>query len=150
MLPEIFVQGYAYNDVKFVLPSDIDPKDFKAIHEKPQLMGLRLRDYALKGGKIGLELGDTNRVAKDPGYWYGAVCEVFSLDKQTEDRIGTLTLTQRDKDGAVVNTTELALEDLDTSHLLDRLTSEALNFHANTVGPGPHQQPTPLPRRPRR
>lgn len=61
--------------------------------------------------------------------------------KQIDDRVGVFLLRQMLGDQPI-QTIELDLEELDTAHLLDRLTSETLHMHAQTCGPGPRAKPS--------
>lgn len=143
MQPDINVRGYSYNGVSFSVTEDMPSDILEKIKGKGSVPGLHLRDYVLDGGEIHMTLSDANRVESDPGYWYAAKCERWSLEKQTEDRVGTILLRQMSVDDKPRKTIELALEDLDNGHILDRLIGETLNFHADTVGPGPlGQKPT--------
>ncbi len=148
---DLNVRGYSYAGVTFWVTDSIPPKVLKAIRKGGPVSGLHLRDYALDGGEVHMLLSAENRQDSDPGYWYAAKCERWPEDRQTRKRIGTILLRQMGADDQLIQTRELALEDLDNGHLLDRLTSETLRMHADTFGTGPLGEPTAVlkKRRPR-
>lgn len=138
MLENLIVKGYRYSDLNFFLPLSLSQEVRDSIDNAGALAGLRLRDYVLDGGRVGIDLGETNRSPDQPEFWYSAQCKTLPPEQQTDDTIGSITLNRHSSDGVVVQTQELNLEELDNSHILDRLRSAAIEFHTEIMGQGPH------------
>jgi hypothetical protein len=139
---DLTVQGYRYHDVAFVAVVD-DAKPGK------KLNALELRDFGLDGGEIHLSLKEGNRAVGDEGVWYAIKCtNTKTLDKN--DQMGTIAIKQLDADYRELNAKVVPLEELDNGHLIDRLISECLHFHAESFGPGPHASPEVATRKSRK
>lgn len=141
-LSDITVQGYRYNDVAFVAVVEDDQPEKK-------LNALELRDFGLGGGEIHLSLKDNNRVPGDEGVWYAIKC-VRTQEMDDNDRIGTIAIKQMAEDYKELRAISLPLDELDNSHLIDRLISECLHLHADTFGDGPHTTRSPPSHQPRK
>lgn len=141
MFDDLIVSGYRYADLTFVLPESMDAAKFEDLFSEPALTGLKLRDYVLEGGRIGVEVGELNHVEGKPQYWYTAQASLLPSDQHTDDNIGTLTVEQRTPDQTIVATDVVTLDDLDNGHVLDHLRGAVLELHAKTLGPGPHEDP---------
>lgn len=137
-LEDLEVKGYRYHDVEFSAVSS------KKGDEGIVLDSLGLRDFGLSGGEIHLSLKSSNRTENDPGVWYAVRCTLKDIDKQTARNIGTLAIKQLMPDYRELKSVVKTLEELDNSHLLDRIISECLQLHAQKFGNGPH---APSPKR---
>ena len=138
-LNDLTIEGYRYNDVR--LTAVVGPEHEGK--EGARLDPLALREFGLNGGEIHISLPESNRTADDPGVWYATKCVVDSESLAQggtgpNHRIGELLIKQMGADDQEMLQVCLELEELDTSHLVDRLVSETLSLHAATFGPGPH------------
>lgn len=134
MPSNIEIEGYDYDAVSFGYEEPIMGNGKKPLKG---LNGLQLRNHALAGGVVHVLIGESNRVPNDPGFFYAFKCKTLPDLKGDEDVIGTITIHRLTESYDVVSKRELDLEELDNSHLLDRIRGEILNWHAQTCGPGP-------------
>lgn len=143
MLDTLEMEGYRLAELSFgfvgPLLGAIGKQDSKAIN------GLELRDHGLAGGEIHVFLSCANRSPTDPGYWYAIKCD----HDQTADTevVGTIHIRRMNASGRKVDEMCCSLEELDRSHLLDRIQGEVLAWHARACGPGPFAKIAPRPRR---
>ena len=137
------VEGYDYGGLTFAIPGALLGKPGRK-RAKGSANALELRDHGLAGGEIQLQLSDTNRVPNDPGFYYAAKC--FMYEKKTDQgHIGKMVLRRLTEQHGLVSETSVELDDLDNSHLVDRLISEVLRWHAQACGPGPLATPPKKP-----
>lgn len=135
----ILVQGYRYADVSLTAVLDQE----QTLPEGKRLDPLELREFGLDGGEIHINLLDGNRAANDQGVWYASKCVVDPKAQAKggtgpNHRIGDLLIKQMGADYQEMRLVELDLEELDNSHLIDRIVSAVLRLHAETFGPGPY------------
>lgn len=141
MFEDLIIDGYRYSDLSFFLPSGLDQETRDSIEKGGAVAGLRLRDYVLDGGRLGIDIGESNEAPNTSETWYEAQCSTLPSEEQTDETIGTFTLKQHGIHNTVTQTQVLNLEELDNSHVLDRLRSAVIQLHAETFGPGPHKAP---------
>lgn len=133
------VEGYDYKGLTFAIPGALLGKLGRK-RTKGSANALELRDHGLAGGEIQLQLSDTNRVPNDPGFYYAAKC--FMYEKETDQgHTGKMVLRRLTEQHGLVSETFVELDELDNSHLVDRLISEVLRWHAQACGPGPLAPP---------
>ena len=139
------VEGYDYNGLTFAIPGALLGNPGRK-RTKGTANALELRDHGLAGGEIQLQLSETNRVPNDPGFYYAAKC--FMYEKETDQgHIGKMVLRRLTEQHGLVSETSVELDELDNSHLVDRLISEVLHWHAKACGPGPLAPPAKKPRK---
>ena len=138
------VNGYRLSEMSFGFIGPL--LDTPGRENAKKATGLELRDHGLAGGEIQLFLSAANRAPSDPGYWYAAKCDHDHTS--SADVVGTIWLRRMGPDDVMVDDMSCPLEELDRGHLLDRLQSEVLHWHAQACGPGPFATPV-KPRRKR-
>lgn len=103
-----------------------------------KISGLMVRDHGLAGGQIHMMLEPGNHRGEQPECWYAVRCDVNQEALQKgRQKIGFINLRRMSPDERPLADKKLVLEELDTSHLIDRLQGEVIKWHAKTYGPGP-------------
>ena len=140
------VQGYWYDKTTLAYAGEI--RGFTG--SDSDINSLVLRDHGLAGGEIQIRLNAENHVDNDEGCWYAFVCErdpamesAKGRDGEVGSDIGRIRMRRMNDRYERLGEREAVLEELDNGHLIDRLRSEALHWHAETFGPGPFSAPVP-------
>lgn len=133
MFDTIEVEGYRLSELSFGF---VGPLLGTVGKEDPErINGIELREHGLSGGEIQVFLSPANQTPANPGYWYAVKCD--HDETADTDVVGTIHIRRMDATGQKVAEMSCPLEELDRSHLLDRIQGEVLAWHAQACGLGP-------------
>lgn len=138
----LLIEGYAYDKVRFSVSA---PLMGGAKVKNGRVSSLDLRDHGLAGGEIQLDMGPENQGPDHPVFSYAAKC--FPRISKGGRFGGKLVLRRLSDRYGVLSEKTLKLDSLDDAHLLDRLVTEVIHWHADACGPGPFAPRPPAPRR---